>query len=70
MRENGVLFTPVKYTFVCRAPRVSWAVLPFIMCKRKMQTILSSIFGYFLLFKLKISWLSSDLVNLNLEQIT
>ena len=25
MRENGVFFTPVKYTLVCRVPRVSWA---------------------------------------------
>ena len=23
-RENGVFFTPVKYTLFCRAPRVSW----------------------------------------------
>ena len=25
MHENGVFFTPVKYTFVCCAPQVSWA---------------------------------------------
>ena len=25
VRENGVLFTPVKYTLVCHASQVSWA---------------------------------------------
>ena len=25
MFENGALFTPVKYTLVCRTPWVSWA---------------------------------------------
>ena len=25
MRKNGVFFTPVKYTLVCRVPQVAWA---------------------------------------------
>ena len=25
LRENGIFFTPVKYTLACHAPPVSWA---------------------------------------------
>ena len=32
MRENGVFFTPVKYTLVCRAPWVSWAAQHTTVC--------------------------------------
>ena len=32
MRENGIFFTPVKYTLVCRAPRVSWAAQHTTVC--------------------------------------
>jgi len=28
MRENGVFFTPVKYTLVCRTPKLSWFLGP------------------------------------------
>ena len=32
MRENGVFFTPVKYTLACRAPQVSWAARHTTVC--------------------------------------
>ena len=32
MRENGVFFTPVKYTLVCRTPWVSWAARHTTVC--------------------------------------
>jgi len=32
MRENGIFFTPVKYTHVCRTPRVSWAAQHTTVC--------------------------------------
>ena len=32
MRENGVFFTPVKYTLVCRAPQVSWTARHTTVC--------------------------------------
>ena len=32
MRENGVFFTPVKYTLVCCAPQVSWAAQHTTVC--------------------------------------
>ena len=35
MRENGIFFTPVKYTLVCRAPQVSWAARHTTVCLDK-----------------------------------
>ena len=32
MRENGIFFTPVKYTLVCRVPWVSWAARHTTVC--------------------------------------
>ena len=32
MREDGIFFTPVKYTLVCRAPQVSWAARHTTVC--------------------------------------
>ena len=32
MRENGVFVTTVKYTLVCRVPRVSWAAQHTTVC--------------------------------------
>ena len=32
MRENGIFFTPVKYTLACRAPQVSWAARHTTVC--------------------------------------
>ena len=32
MRQNGIFFTPVKYTLVCYMPQVSWAVRHTTVC--------------------------------------
>jgi len=32
MCENGIFFTPVKYTLVCRVPQVSWAARHTTVC--------------------------------------